>query len=156
MKAIVYERYGPPEVRDVSPSASGTGFASTFARAGFKTMTRRVSARPIIRHDLRTPADDHAKPQVSNNSPEHPLDPPYAPACRRTGRRATRGRRRELRRVDVPFPGPFDPFGKPRQAFDRLIAQGPELALTLLGVLLADRFCSSLITTAPKRPHHPG
>jgi GNAT superfamily N-acetyltransferase len=38
---------------DVSPSASGTGYASTFARAGFKTVARRTPARPIMRHDLK-------------------------------------------------------------------------------------------------------
>lgn len=38
----------------VSPSASSTGFASTFARAGFKTVARRAAARPIMRHDLST------------------------------------------------------------------------------------------------------
>jgi len=36
----------------VSPSASGTGYASTFARAGFETVARRAPARPIMRHDL--------------------------------------------------------------------------------------------------------
>jgi GNAT superfamily N-acetyltransferase len=36
----------------VSPSASGSGYASTFARAGFKTVARRIPARPIMRHDL--------------------------------------------------------------------------------------------------------
>ncbi|WP_445145878.1 GNAT family N-acetyltransferase [Dyella sp. Tek66A03] len=39
---------------EVSPSASGTGYASTFARAGFKVITRRVPARPIMRHDLES------------------------------------------------------------------------------------------------------
>jgi len=39
---------------DVSPSASGTGYASTFARAGFKTVVRRAPARPIMRYDLKT------------------------------------------------------------------------------------------------------
>jgi GNAT superfamily N-acetyltransferase len=38
---------------DVSPSATGTGYASTFARAGFKTVARRVPERPIMRFDLR-------------------------------------------------------------------------------------------------------
>jgi GNAT superfamily N-acetyltransferase len=38
---------------DVSPSASGTGYASTFARAGFETVARRTPARPIMRHDLQ-------------------------------------------------------------------------------------------------------
>ena len=37
----------------VSPSASGTGYASTFARAGFAVVARRVPARPIMRHDLK-------------------------------------------------------------------------------------------------------
>jgi GNAT superfamily N-acetyltransferase len=41
---------------DVSPSASGTGYASTFARAGFCTVARRTPARPIMRHDLTTVA----------------------------------------------------------------------------------------------------
>jgi GNAT superfamily N-acetyltransferase len=37
---------------DLTPSASGTGYASTFARAGFETVARRVPPRPIMRHDL--------------------------------------------------------------------------------------------------------
>src|SRR5437867_1424692 len=37
----------------VSPSASGTGYASTFARAGFKTIARRTPARPIMRYNLK-------------------------------------------------------------------------------------------------------
>ena len=37
----------------LTPSASSTGFASTFARAGFKTVARHVPPRPIMRHDLR-------------------------------------------------------------------------------------------------------
>jgi GNAT superfamily N-acetyltransferase len=38
---------------DVTPSASSTGYASTFARAGFTTVARRVPPRPIMRHDLK-------------------------------------------------------------------------------------------------------
>jgi GNAT superfamily N-acetyltransferase len=38
---------------DLTPSASGTGHASTFARAGFTTVARRVPSRPIMRHDLK-------------------------------------------------------------------------------------------------------
>ena len=38
---------------DVSPSASGTGYASTFTRVGFRTVARRAPARPIMRHDLK-------------------------------------------------------------------------------------------------------
>jgi len=40
----------------LTPSASSTGYASTFARAGFKTVARRVRPRPIMRHDLKTTA----------------------------------------------------------------------------------------------------
>jgi GNAT superfamily N-acetyltransferase len=35
-----------------SPSASGTGYRSTFARAGFKTVACRTPARPIMRYDF--------------------------------------------------------------------------------------------------------
>lgn len=35
-------------------SASSTGYVSTFARAGFKTVARRVPSRPIMRHDLKS------------------------------------------------------------------------------------------------------
>ena len=38
---------------DLSPSASGTGYASTVARAGFRVVARRIPARPIMRHDLK-------------------------------------------------------------------------------------------------------
>lgn len=35
-----------------TPSASGTGYASTFKRLGFRTEACRVPPRPIMRHDL--------------------------------------------------------------------------------------------------------
>jgi GNAT superfamily N-acetyltransferase len=38
---------------NLTPSASGTGYASTFERAGFKIIGRRVPSRPIMRRDLR-------------------------------------------------------------------------------------------------------
>lgn len=38
---------------DLTPSASSTGYASTFARAGFKTVARHAPPRPIMRHDLK-------------------------------------------------------------------------------------------------------
>jgi len=38
---------------DLTPSASGTGYASTFTRAGFRTVGRRTPPRPIMRCDLR-------------------------------------------------------------------------------------------------------
>ena len=55
-KAPALEAY--PFDAAVSPSASGTGYASTFARLGFKVVARHVPARPIMRHDLKaiTPA----------------------------------------------------------------------------------------------------
>jgi GNAT superfamily N-acetyltransferase len=34
----------------LSPSATGTGYASTFARLGFKTVARRAPPRPIMRY----------------------------------------------------------------------------------------------------------
>jgi GNAT superfamily N-acetyltransferase len=37
---------------DKTPSASGTGYASTFARAGFERVACRVPPRPIMRHRL--------------------------------------------------------------------------------------------------------
>ena len=37
---------------DLTPSASGTGYASTFARAGFRIIARHVPPRPIMRLDL--------------------------------------------------------------------------------------------------------
>jgi GNAT superfamily N-acetyltransferase len=50
-KAAALEGY--PLDAKLSPSASSTGYVSTFARAGFKTVARRVPPRPIMRHDLR-------------------------------------------------------------------------------------------------------
>ena len=50
--ALALEAY--PFDAAVSPSASSTGYVSTFARAGFKIVLRRVPARPIMRHDLKT------------------------------------------------------------------------------------------------------
>ncbi|HSA81398.1 MAG TPA: GNAT family N-acetyltransferase [Geminicoccaceae bacterium] len=50
-KAPALEAY--PFDAAVSPSATGTGYASTFARVGFRTVARRVPARPIMRHDLK-------------------------------------------------------------------------------------------------------
>ena len=49
-KAPALEAY--PVDGDLTPSASFTGYASTFARAGFTIVARRVPSRPIVRHDL--------------------------------------------------------------------------------------------------------
>jgi hypothetical protein len=51
-KAPALEAY--PFDSALSPSATGTGYASTFARAGFKVVARRVPARPIMRLAFRT------------------------------------------------------------------------------------------------------
>jgi GNAT superfamily N-acetyltransferase len=49
-KAPALEAY--PFDRDLSPSTTSTGVASTFTRLGFKTVARHIPARPIMRHDL--------------------------------------------------------------------------------------------------------
>ena len=50
--AAVVEAY--PLDADKTPSASWTGYATTFERAGFRVVARRVPARPIMRHSLET------------------------------------------------------------------------------------------------------
>jgi GNAT superfamily N-acetyltransferase len=50
-KAPALEAY--PLDADETPSASFTGFVSTFARAGFTMVARRTAPRPIMRHDLK-------------------------------------------------------------------------------------------------------
>jgi GNAT superfamily N-acetyltransferase len=42
---------------NLTPSASGTGYASTFARAGFTIVARRVPPRPIMGYDLKERQD---------------------------------------------------------------------------------------------------
>ena len=49
--AVALEAY-PLDAKKTA-SASWTGYAATFERAGFKTVACRVPARPIMRHDLR-------------------------------------------------------------------------------------------------------
>jgi hypothetical protein len=49
--AAAIEAY--PLDADKTPSASGTGYATTFERAGFKAVAFHVPARPIMRHDLK-------------------------------------------------------------------------------------------------------
>ncbi len=50
-KAPALEAY--PLDSSKTPGASGTGYATAFARAGFKTVASRVSGGPITRHDLK-------------------------------------------------------------------------------------------------------
>ena len=49
-KAPALEAY--PLDAKLSPSASGTGYITTFKRAGFRTVVCRTPPRPIMRHDL--------------------------------------------------------------------------------------------------------
>jgi GNAT superfamily N-acetyltransferase len=49
---------------DLTPSASSTGFASTFLRLGFKEVARRTPPRPIMRYELKRGAG----PRLPNSS----------------------------------------------------------------------------------------
>ena len=49
--AAALEAY--PLDADLTPSSSHTGYASTFARLGFKIVARHVPPRPIMRYDLQ-------------------------------------------------------------------------------------------------------
>jgi GNAT superfamily N-acetyltransferase len=53
-KAPAIEGY--PFDSDVSPSATGTGYLSTYTRLGFTEIARRDRSRPIVRLDLRRSA----------------------------------------------------------------------------------------------------
>ncbi|HMG86323.1 MAG TPA: GNAT family N-acetyltransferase [Terracidiphilus sp.] len=50
-KATALEAY--PLDRSLSPSASSTGFVSTFKRAGFKVVGHRTPPRPVMRLELK-------------------------------------------------------------------------------------------------------
>ena len=56
---VVAKRVGAPALEaypldaSLTPSASGTGYATTFERAGFKVVALHVPQRPIMRHDLQ-------------------------------------------------------------------------------------------------------
>lgn len=47
-------------------SASGTGYVSTFERAGFKIVAQRVPPRPVMRYDLQT--SDYVSPSPHFNT----------------------------------------------------------------------------------------
>jgi len=53
--ATTVEAYPIDITQPKSSSNLFTGVASTFARAGFKTVARRAPARPIMRYELRNP-----------------------------------------------------------------------------------------------------
>jgi GNAT superfamily N-acetyltransferase len=50
-KAPAVEAY--PLDAELSPSATGTGFASTFRKSGFQTIASHTPPRPIMRYELR-------------------------------------------------------------------------------------------------------
>ena len=50
-KAPALEAY--PLDAEKTPSAFGAGYATTFARAGFKTVACHTPPRPIMRHNLK-------------------------------------------------------------------------------------------------------
>jgi GNAT superfamily N-acetyltransferase len=49
-RAVAVEAY--PLDGDLSPSATSTGYASTFARMGFKEVARRSPERPMMRYEF--------------------------------------------------------------------------------------------------------
>ena len=51
---------------NLTPSTSGTSYVSTFERAGFKIVARRVPPRPIIRYDFQ--ASDYVSPSRHSNT----------------------------------------------------------------------------------------
>ena len=52
---------------NLTPSTSHTGYASTFARAGFRIVARRVPPRPIMRYDFQK--SDDMLPSPDSNTP---------------------------------------------------------------------------------------
>jgi GNAT superfamily N-acetyltransferase len=71
--AAALEAY--PLDADLTPSASGTGYASTFARAGFKTVARRVPPRPIMRYDLTISGEEHGTRPLPGQPPPDSRSP---------------------------------------------------------------------------------
>ena len=51
-----------------TPSASGTGYATTFSRAGFRIVASHVPLRPIMRHDLKTITKPSPTPKRTSNA----------------------------------------------------------------------------------------
>jgi len=57
----------------LTPSASSTGYVSTFKRAGFKIVVRHVPPRPIMRYDFRK--SDAGPGSIKNKNPFHGESP---------------------------------------------------------------------------------
>ena len=49
--AVALEGY--PLDAELTPSSSGTGYATTFAQAGFKIIGRHFPPRPLVRYEFR-------------------------------------------------------------------------------------------------------
>jgi hypothetical protein len=49
--AVALEAY--PLDADLTPSSSGTGYATTFTQAGFKIIGRNFPPRPIMRNEFK-------------------------------------------------------------------------------------------------------
>jgi len=52
---------------NLTPSTSSTGYVSTFQRAGFKIVARRVPARPIVRYEFKKSDDRSPAPRSKTN-----------------------------------------------------------------------------------------
>ncbi len=52
----------------LTPSASSTGYVSTFKQAGFKTVARHVPPRPIMRYDFKKSASGGPSPNSNTKS----------------------------------------------------------------------------------------
>ena len=65
---------------ELTPSTSGTGYASTFCRLGFQIVGRHTPARPIMRRDLRMVCYFDGVSSIGQHANE--VAPPVgAPAC---------------------------------------------------------------------------
>ena len=54
----------------LSPSATGTGYVSTFERLGFKIVAQRVLPRPVMRYDLQNLDDLLPSPPYTPSNPK--------------------------------------------------------------------------------------
>jgi hypothetical protein len=52
----------------LTPSASGTGYLSTFTRAGFKVVARHAAPRPIVRYTFGAPCKHGRGKQVASRA----------------------------------------------------------------------------------------
>jgi GNAT superfamily N-acetyltransferase len=57
---------------NLTPSASHTGYVSTFERAGFKIVARHVLPRPIMRYDFQKSDGGHRRDPLSGRLPRKP------------------------------------------------------------------------------------